>query len=101
MPAHSQNGTLSVVASSSLSTFYCRLPTSSGYPPAGRPINSAESALTNVYENKRFQVEQNPHLREIRGRVGRLQWRSTLRLPAKTGSARRPAAVDENRVAGD
>ena len=31
-------------------------------------VTVVESALTNVYENKQFQVEQNLHLREIGGR---------------------------------
>jgi len=29
-------------------------------------VNHLESALADVYENKRFQVEQNPHLRGTR-----------------------------------
>src|SRR3984885_2496846 len=34
----------------------------------GAPINPADSALTNVYENRHFQVEQNLHLRKPWGR---------------------------------
>jgi hypothetical protein len=30
-------------------------------------VNTLDSALTNVYENKPFQVEQNPHLRKNPG----------------------------------
>jgi len=34
----------------------------------GTPINPADSALTNVYENRHVQVEQNLHLRKTWGR---------------------------------
>src|SRR5580698_8418522 len=30
-------------------------------------VSPLESALTNVYENKQLQTQQNPHLRETRG----------------------------------
>ena len=56
-------------------------------------VTIVESALTNVYENKRFQVEQNPHLRETGGRdeIAGASARTSVALRLRLASDHSPA----------